>query len=146
MKKIISLFIILLINLLTYAQSNNGFNYKALLTDNGEALVNTSINVKATFYNAADEIKWQEEHTGIITDENGIFTIALGEGTRLDGETEFSNIYWGQEGIKLSIEIDKGDGYILLTDKEPLKSVPYAQTAAKIENEYFYTKSRYTIF
>jgi len=142
MKKTILLFAALIFAGFSYAQSNNGFNYKALLTDNGEAVANALINVKATFYNASNEIKWQEEHSGINTDENGIFTINLGEGTRLDGVAEFSDIYWGNEGISLSVEVDNGSGYTLLIDKEPLKSVPYTQSASianTVQNSYFRT-------
>jgi len=137
MKKTILLFAAFIIAGFTYAQTNNGFSYKALLTDNGEAVANALISVKATFYDSSDNIKWQEEHVGIHTDESGIFSISLGEGTRLDGATTFSDIYWGVEGVSLSIEVDTGSGYTLLVDKEPLKSVPYTQVASKIQNEYF---------
>jgi len=140
MKKTILLFIAFLIGSISYAQTNNGFNYKAIVTDNGAPVANAIITVKVTFKQSGT-LKWSEIHSSIHTDANGIFSINLGEGTREDGATTFADVWWGSESMTLTVEVDTGSGYQTLVEDEPLKPVPYAKTALKVSNDYFYNNT-----
>ncbi len=128
MKKIILLFA-LLISTVSFAQ--RGFNYKALLVDNGSPVANSIITVKATIKQGTTA-KWVETHSNVHTDANGIFAIAIGEGTRVSGVPTFDEIKWGYPNMNLTIEVDTGSGYTTLVNGEALKAVPYAKNGAKL--------------
>ncbi len=132
MKKAILLLFTILISSLGFAQ--DGFNYKALVTDNGTAVANSTIDVKVTIKNSTNTtpIEWQEEHTGVPTDANGIFSIVIGEGNRLAGATNFDAIIWGPD-FKISVEVDTGSGYTPLVVDEPLQYVPYAKLSERLK-------------
>jgi len=132
MKKTFLLFNVLFIIILGQAQTAEGFNYKALLTDNGTAVANTSVSVKATIKNSSSGIVWQETHDNVTTDANGIFSISIGEGTRIDGAATFAEVNWSDSGTTLSIEVDAGNGYQALVTDESLKYVPYAKSSEKV--------------
>jgi hypothetical protein len=139
MKKTITLLLMLMLVGFGYAQSSGGFNYKALLTDNGNP-VTTPVDVKVTieYYSALGgiyTIAWQEEHTNIQPDNNGIFSINMGKGTRLSGTaSDFNDIYFGSSmfgSTKYTIEVNSGSGYQTLVNRENFKDVPVAKTANK---------------
>ena len=131
MRKTILLLLAVLISGLGFAQE--GFNYKALVTDNGNPVANGTIDVKVTIKNSTNTlpIEWQEEHTGVPTDANGIFSIVIGEGNRLAGATSFDEIVWGPD-FKISVEVDTSSGYTPLVVDEPLQYVPYAKLSEKL--------------
>jgi hypothetical protein len=122
--------ILVLVTILTtsiYAQQ--GFNYKAVLTDNGEALQNHGVSVKFTIKNMANIIKYQETH-GTTTDENGMIILNIGEGTSLL-VGDFYAIDWSNEH-QLSVQVDTGSGYDDF-GTTTFKAVPNAKMAAKAE-------------
>ena len=131
MKKTVLFLTILLLSFVSYAQTATGFNYKALVTDNGTPVANATINVRATF-KAGTSIKWREVHSNVQTDANGIFSIALGEGTRLSGETSFDKVNWNSGNLNLTVEVDTGSGYQTLINNEYFKMVPYAKEADRV--------------
>ena len=127
MKKTILLLFTILISSLGFAQE--GFNYKALVTNNGNPVTNSSIDVKVTIKNSSGTIEWKEEHSNVSTDANGIFSITIGTGTRISGAPSFDEIDW-QPDFTYSVSIDTGTGYTNLVSNEPLNSVPYAALAS----------------
>lgn len=127
MKKTILLILAILISSFGFAQE--GFNYKALVTNNGNPITNSSIDVKVTIKNSSGNTVWQEEHSNVQTDSNGIFSITIGNGTRLSGAASFDDIDW-EADFTYSVSIDTGSGYTNLVSNEPLNSVPYAALAS----------------
>ncbi len=131
MKKTILLFVAFIIGGFNYAQTANGFNYKAIVTDNGTPVANATINVKVTIKNAST-VKWAEVHNNVHTDANGIFAITIGEGTRTGGVSSFDKMDWNLPTLNMSVAVDTGNGYVDLVTNEYFKSIPYAKQAERL--------------
>jgi len=149
MRKTILFIAFLLVGVLTNAQTHfNYFNYKGLLSDNNGPLANAVINVKVTIEehhsipSSGTTTIWQEEHSGVHTDANGIFSIEIGAGTRIGGTaTHFYDIDWVPfpNFLRYDIDIDTGSGYQNFVSDEYFKSVPYSKysyKARKLEPTY----------
>jgi len=128
MKKQIITLITILIASISFAQS--GFNYKALITDNGNVLANTPVDIKFTITNiGGPPIIWQEVHNGLTTDDNGIVTAIIGEGTRLDGVVPTFDEIGFKDPYHLAVEVNiNGTGFQTISNSN-LKFVPYAHYA-----------------
>ncbi len=98
-----------------------GVHYQGMLRDNGQILANTTRDLRLTLLNGTGATVYQETHV-ITTNDYGLFTTVLGEGTVTFG-------FWPavlDSGVNmLRSEINDGTGWILLGVKE-LQSVPYA--------------------
>ncbi len=130
MKKLIISIIALVITSIAVAQ--NGFNYKALITDNGNALANQVVSIKFTILENGTTAVYQETQTG-NTDANGIIAFDIGEGNVVSGD--FTTIDWGSNSYFLKVEINTGSGYQDFGTTE-LKYVPYAKYAEKAGNTF----------
>lgn len=137
MKKTVLLFAVLMMSFMGYAQTATGFNYKALVANNGTPLANAIINVRATFKAGTSTVKWRETHSNVHTDSNGIFSITLGEGTRNSGVASFDKMDWNIGNMNLTIEVDSGSGYQTLVSNEYFKTVPYAKQAERLRPGYY---------
>ena len=84
MKKTLFLAIITLISVFTI-KAQNGFNYKALITDNGNALSNQNVDVRFSILDNSGTLLYQEEHS-TVTDESGIIIVIIGEGNVISGD------------------------------------------------------------
>ncbi len=124
MKKIIGLIIS---SLTAFAMYSQGFNYKALITDNGNPLSNQPVNVKFTVLDGGATV-YSEEHAGVSTDAHGILSVNIGEGNPLTGN--FSNVNF-RRSLSLKVEVDTGSGYQDF-GTEDFKYVPYAKVADKL--------------
>ncbi len=136
MKKRTLLLIAMFIGMLSFAQG--GFNYKALISQNGTPLANATVKLKFSIQSQSsivpNDLLWQEEHTNVPTDANGICSVVIGKGTRLDGSyTNFYDIDWQVllSTVKLKVDVDTGNGYQTLVPYTALESVPYAKQAVK---------------
>ena len=129
MKKTLFIILLSIIGLSTYAQG--GFNYKAVLADNGTALQNQSIDVRFTILQNGTTSVYQETQQ-TTTDNNGIISLSLGEGSIISGD--FSTINW-ENPQYLKVEIDSGSGYADFGTSE-LKYVPYAKYSDKAGNVF----------
>ncbi len=129
MKKSIITLAAILIASLSFAQSG-GFNYKALITDNGNALQNHNVTVRFTILENGSTSVYQETHTA-TTDANGIIVLNIGEGTVVSGS--FNSIDWTNEQF-LKTEINTGSGY---TDfgTTAFKAVPISKNTDKLEGK-----------
>ncbi len=129
MKKSILILATVLIASLSFAQSG-GFNYKALITDNGNALQNHNVTVRFTILENGSTSVYQETHTE-TTDANGIIVLNIGEGTVVSGS--FNSIDWTNEQF-LKTEINTGSGY---TDfgTTAFKAVPISKNTDKLEGK-----------
>ncbi len=125
MKKLFLLIAILASVLFVDVQAQtNGFNYKALITQNGNALVNHSVSVRFTILQNGTQV-YQETQT-TTTDANGIISLPLGESSTHTGD--FSSIDWSNGPYSLKVEVNTGSGYQDYGTK-PLKYVPFAKYA-----------------
>ncbi len=129
-KKTLLSIIALVITSIAVAQ--NGFNYKALISDNGNVLANQVVSIKFTILENGSTAVYQETQTG-DTDTNGIIAFNIGEGAVVSGD--FSTIDWGSNTYFLKVEIDTGSGYQDFGTSE-LKYVPYAKYADKAGNVF----------
>ena len=129
MKKII-LLSVFFISLTFYAQ--NGFNYKAIVSENGQILSNHTVKVQVYFYEYGT-LMYEEEHE-TDTDENGIFRIFLGEGVPVFGY--FTDLDWSQpHTYRIYLSTDGGANYYDMGE-EPVKTVPVAHYAEEAGNAF----------
>ncbi len=132
-KKTIFSFAMLLFSTLLYAQTNEGFNYKAIVSNNGNPVTNGQVAIKFELRNATGTLVWSETHSNVPTDANAICSITMGEGTRTGGSaTNFQDINWGESGLKYRVIIDAGSGFNVVVNDETFKYVPYAKSSEKI--------------
>jgi hypothetical protein len=135
MKKI-TITLLLFFGLVSMAQNNrvslpDGFSYKALLVENGNPVANSIITVKVTFKENSTT-RWVETHSNVHTDANGIFSIYIGEGTRVSGSvSHFNSLDWHVSNMNLTVEVDSGSGYVPLVSGEKLAYMPFAKYANK---------------
>ncbi|MCF6357389.1 MAG: hypothetical protein L3J54_06225 [Draconibacterium sp.] len=125
-KQFTLLFLFFLIANFTFAQK--GFNYKAVIYDNGTALENQEVEIRFTILEDGTDV-YQESHVS-TTDSNGIITILLGEGTAENGDFEI--IDWSKS-LFLKVEVDNGTGFTEMSTTE-FKFVPQAKYAEKAGN------------
>jgi hypothetical protein len=130
MKKQI-LLITLLLSFGALAQ-NGGMNYKALITNNNNALSNHNVTIKFTILQNGTTSVYQETQTA-TTDANGIVAVNIGEGNAVSGN--FNTIDWGADDYFLKVEINTGSGYTNFGTSE-LKYVPYAKYADNAGNVF----------
>lgn len=121
MKKLVLLLFGIIFTLTSYAQQ--GFNYKAIIDNNGTVLVNAPVNIQFTILENGTTEVYQENHS-TTTNDNGIIIVNIGEGNSSDS---FNLIDWSKTQF-LKVEIDTGSGY---TDfgTTAFQSVPYAKYA-----------------
>ena len=109
---------------------NNGFNYKAQVSDNGNVVANQSIEVRFTILEDGTTSVYEETQTA-TTDDAGIFAVNIGEGTVVSGD--FSTINWANEQF-LKVEINTGSGYTDFgtTAFHPVPTAKYADRAGNV--------------
>lgn len=115
------------------AQVPQQVNYQAVARNAaGAVLVNQSVSVRFTIHdlNATGSTVYQETHSGLTTNQFGLFTTAIGTGTQV-GSNAFSSITWGSGPKYLQVEIDPagGSAYVSIGTTQ-LNAVPYALYAA----------------
>jgi hypothetical protein len=135
MKRILTLLIIGLISINGFAQSPEMMSYQAVVRDAISVLVtNTSVGMKVSILqgSASGSAVFIETHTP-STNDNGLISIEIGNGTLVNGS--FSSIDWGVGAYFVKTEIDPtgGTNYSIIGISQ-LLSVPYALHAKTAEN------------
>lgn len=115
------LVLVLFVNMSFSQNTNSTFNYSEIARNaTGEPLANAAVQVQIAihFGSKTNLANYIENHTA-STDNNGKFTVVIGEGTPISGD--YSNLPWGFEksyietfvnGLSISnIEIEKPRGY-----------------------------------
>lgn len=118
------------------AQAPNSFTYQAVVRNDSNKLVtNAQVGIQASIKNQNGAVIYSERHTA-ETNENGLLTIEIGNGSNASGV--FSNIQWDQGGYYyLCTDIDpKGGTNYTLSITQRLLSVPYALYANKAGNTF----------
>ncbi len=128
MKKLFSLFSMLLIAIYSSAQVPLGIPYQAAARNsNGQPLPNRQILLRFSILDSTDtgiEV-YKEVHT-TTTNALGLFALNVGRGTVVTGA--FSTINWGQNFKFLKVELDTtaiGSNYVDLGTQQ-MMSVPFA--------------------
>jgi len=113
--------------------AQDGFNFKGLVTDgSGNPLSNQQVDITVQIFHSNGSVYYIETHNGTSTDQYGIFSIIMGEGTRTAGVASFDDIDWSEQGINYNIFVNAGSGSQMLVSHEPFKYVPYAKMANKV--------------
>lgn len=133
MKKLVLLLSVFLISVsFSFSQSPQAFKYQAVVRDAaGEILEDASVSFRIGIRDgsAAGTILYQETHT-LTTNQFGLATFEIGNGTPEPGSGLFADIDWEINSKFLEIELDPdgGDTYSLMGTSQIL-SVPYAMYA-----------------
>ncbi|MEM7658527.1 MAG: hypothetical protein AAF399_20545, partial [Bacteroidota bacterium] len=137
MKKITLFLSLVLFASILYAQVPQALNYQAVARDaNGECLGDATISVQFSVRDssATGPIAYQENHVGILTNEQGLFSLLIGADSTLStgvGQvSDFAQLYWnGQERwLEIGLDISGGATFVSLGTQQ-LLSVPYALSA-----------------
>ena len=125
---------ILLINMLGYSQTPQGFNYQSVVRDAaGNVLANTTIGVEFKLHQTTTDgsVVYTETHIP-TTNAYGVFDLIVGQGTTTD---DFSTINWSSDSYFLEVSVDTsgGSSYTSMGTTQ-LLSVPYALQAKYVEN------------
>ncbi|PKP50963.1 MAG: hypothetical protein CVT95_02010 [Bacteroidetes bacterium HGW-Bacteroidetes-12] len=131
MKKLILLSAYLLVSSLIFAQNvPEKINYQAVARDlSGNPLINQALGVEFEIRqgSGSGSVVYAETHTGITTNQFGLFTAEIGGGTPSAGP--FSAISWGAN-LHYLVVIVNGN----LMGSSQLLSVPYALYAKESQN------------
>ena len=128
MKRII--YLLLLLPFICFGQAPQGVNYQAVAYDaNGFELSNKQVGVRISIVegSAFGTPQLVEEHD-VVTTEQGLFSIIIGQGALLGGEVEsLLDIPWGSNTYFLKIELDiENNGSYMDFGTQQFMSVPYA--------------------
>ena len=132
MKKILSTFLIAAIAFNTHAQSPQGINYQAVAYDNlSQPVINHAVGVRLSVLDGGANGPVLYEETQVPnTDNTGLFSIVIGNGTVVSGT--FAGINWsnGTKWLKTEIDITGGNNYVVMGSSQFL-STPYSFYADK---------------
>ena len=136
MKKILAfIYLLLLLQLQSYAVVPEAIKYQAVARDNGgNILANKNIGIRLSILkgNISGAAVYIETHA--TTSNNlGLINLEIGKGTPVTGT--MSAINWGNDNYFIKIEMDEtgGSNYTLVGTSQ-LVSVPYALYAKEAEN------------
>lgn len=127
------LFFALLLTTTLFAQIPQGFSYQAVaLNTSGNAVASAPVKVRLSILdNSATGTAVYTETHNPTTNNMGLFTLTIGQGTPTTGT--FAGINWGQNSKFLKVEIDVANGTNYVTvGSSQLLAVPYAMYAGAV--------------
>jgi len=136
MKTKIFLSIILVLSpaLCALSQIPQGFNYQAIARDaSGNPITNTAMQVRITIQSeqTGGTIFWQELHSSVTTNDFGMLTLVVGQGTKEGGTAAtFADIDWSVTPKYIKTEIDYGGWKEMGVSQ--LWAVPYSMAAEEL--------------
>lgn len=128
---------------LTYADAPHKFSYQAVIRDtDGELVINGSIGMQISILQGSPDgnTVFSETHQA-VTNDNGLVSVEIGDGTTIIGSMEEINWAEGPYFIHTETDLQGGTNYTLAHTSE-LLSVPYAlhsQTAKTLSEEILET-------
>lgn len=127
MRPLFTLAIVVFAAITAFAQSPQKMNYQGVARDNaGNVLANQNIGIRISLHQtfASGPVVFQETHTS-ATNQFGLFTIQIGNGTPVSGSV--AGINWGSNSHFVQVEMDPNGGasYVDMGTSQ-LLSVPYA--------------------
>ena len=131
MKKLYTLLATVILTASLWAQAPQKFSYQSVIRDASNTLVvNQKVGVAVSILQTSElgNVVFKETHYP-TTNSNGLASLAIGTGSKVDGD--FSKIDWakGPYFVKTETDITGGTNYTITTISE-LLSVPYALFAA----------------
>ncbi|MBQ7550151.1 MAG: hypothetical protein IJT04_01310 [Bacteroidales bacterium] len=137
MKKLLSLFVLIFMGLLVFAQVPQKFSYQAVVRDAGNNLItNHAVGVQISILQGGvnGAVVYMESQTA-VTNANGLMTLQIGSGTVLSGD--FAAIDWAAGPYFLKTETDpNGGSNYTIAGTQQLLSVPYALYAGSSANGF----------
>lgn len=126
MRKILTLFAMLLMTVAVVAQSNSVISYQAVVRDGQNRLVtNEEVTVVVNVLDASDGVQYDETEQ-VETNSNGLISFVVGDGN----PTSFAAINW--EGAKFKTTVTVNSTGYEVTNTIPVTSVPTALYAADV--------------
>jgi trimeric autotransporter adhesin len=129
MKKISQLLVTLCICALAFGQAPQQFNYQAIARNTaGQGIANANIKARISILDgSATAASVYSETRNVITNQLGLFTIAIGSAGAASTTGVFANIDWstGKKFIKVEVDPLGGNNLVALGSTE-LLSVPFA--------------------
>jgi hypothetical protein len=129
MKRILSIFLSMILVAMAMGQSPAQINYQGIARNSvGNALVNQSISLRLTIHdgNAAGTVVYRETRA-VITNYFGLFNVAIGSAGATNVTGTISAVNWASGGKFLQVEMDPASGTNFLDmGTAQLLSVPYA--------------------
>ena len=112
----------------TMTMAQSGFNYQAVIRNNGEVVSNQDVTLRISIMNG-DAVCYQETQK-TKTNAYGNITVSVGSGTATIGT--FSAVPWATMQLTLKTEVDlDGSGSFDDMGQTTIHTVPYAQYAKK---------------
>jgi hypothetical protein len=136
MKKFITLISFIIYTASTFAQVPQGFSYQAEARDaSGNPWPNHAITARISITDSIGGYIWYQESQVGTTNQFGLFTLNIGNGTNLIPSRPFNNRHWGIMNAWIHIEYDPNGG-TSYQDMGSFKllSVPYALYADSAVN------------
>lgn len=129
MKKIYTLLLFILICIGVFAQAPNKLNYQGLIRNSvGNPLGNTPVLLRISILDIANNVLFLEQHN-TTTNSLGLYNVAIGTGSLLQGN--FAAINWGAGNRYIKVEVSTNAGVTFINlGTNQLLSVPYALYAA----------------
>jgi hypothetical protein len=126
MKKRLPLYLLLLLNVFAFAQTQEKISYQAVIQSNNIIISNKSLGIQINILQGSvnGASVYQESHI-VTSNANGLISLEIGEGTNKSGS--FLNVEWskGPYFIKTSIDFTGGTNYTSIFTSQ-LLSVPFS--------------------
>ena len=119
-----------------FAQTPQKISYQTVVRDaSGDPLLNQTIDLRFSIHqgSAGGTVVFEEEFTGISTNDHGLATVSIGTGTPVTGT--LANVDWSSNSYFLEVELDEtgSSGYTVMGTSQIL-SVPYAMHATTADS------------
>ena len=135
MKKFTLLLLGLLLSAtILWSQTPNEFNYQAVArTSAGLIMEDQNISVEISIMESGSAV-YTEEHA-VTTNQFGLFTLSIGDGTATLGD--FATVDWtsGSYGVQVAMDENAGTTFVVM-GTSPLLTVPFAMHAKTAENTF----------
>lgn len=105
-------------------------SFQAVVRNNANELVpNTTLNVAISVLDASNNVQYSETHTGVQTNQNGLLSLMVGDGTPTSATT-MTDVVWNGASIRTVITLPGG---ATITNTTPVNAVPYALSAGNVD-------------
>jgi hypothetical protein len=133
--KYLFLILVMCLPAMLMAQVPQAINYQAVARDNsGNLLAGKTVTVRMSIISATPggTEEWVETHA-VNTNDYGLFTLRIGEGTRTAGtRTNLADVQWGSSPHFLKVEMTDDAGTFIDFGTTQFVSVPYALYAGQV--------------
>jgi hypothetical protein len=139
LKHIVNTALFILLTIYGSAQAPNGFNYQGIARDqSGQLWTNHSIGCRVSILDqSATGTELYAETHSVTTNNSGLFSFVIGNGTVVSGT--FNGINWasGSKYVKVEVDLNGGSSYTIVSTSQ-MMSVPYALYSANKPDSTIY--------